>query len=140
MAVFLKNCAGEGASPNHKYYLVILLQFFYQGNEIAVSAYDNESVDMVACKGHFQRIQCQSNIRSIFISTGCQVSLDHLYRVLRHRPAEIFISFPVAVGNLGDNLPFFFDCLQYGADIKVSPERLFDTDGDIVKINKNRYL
>ena len=65
-------------------FFVVLLQFFDEGNKVAVTSDNYEGVDVISCESHLQRIEGQIDIGPILVATRRQISLDHLDRVLRH--------------------------------------------------------
>ena len=100
VAILLKDAAGEGPTPDHKDHLVILLEFFHQGDKVAITAHDHEGVDMASGEGHFQSIQGECDVRSVLVSARRQIPLDHVDGMLRHGTTVICRMFPVAIRNL----------------------------------------
>ena len=112
MTVSLKDPAGKSAATHDKHLLVVLLQLFHQGDEVAVATYYDKGIDVVSCKRHLEGIQRQVDIRSILVAARSYVPLDHMDGMLPHGTAVVAGTLPVSIRNLGDNLTTFLDCLQ----------------------------
>ncbi len=136
VAVLLEDDAGEGPPPDYQNRFVVLLEFFDKGYEVAVTAHNDESVDVVSRESHLQGIQRQGNIRPVFVSSRRQVSLDHLDCVLRHGPAKVFRPLPVPVRDLRNHLSPFLDGFQHGSNVEIAAQGLPDSDGYVVKVDK----
>src|SRR5215472_13547288 len=57
MTVLLQNDTCKRAPANDQNLLIVLFEFFHQGNEIAIPADNDEGINMVAGKRHFQGVQ-----------------------------------------------------------------------------------
>jgi hypothetical protein len=137
MAVLLQYRAGKGTATHNQYFFVVLFEFFYKGHEVAVAAHNNEGIDVIPRERHFQSIQSEVDVGSIFVAAWREVALDHLDGMLRHAAAVIAGALPVPISDLGDDFAAFLDCLQDRSDIEMAIQSTFDTDFDVVEINKN---
>src|SRR5579862_5854505 len=99
MAVLLENGTRKIAASDNENFLVVLFEFFDKGNEIAVAADNDEGIDMVAGESHLERVKRKVDVGAILVATRRQIPLHHLNSVLRHAPAVLAGTLPVAVGN-----------------------------------------
>src|SRR5262249_32749150 len=119
VAILLENAARKRASSDDEDLLVVLFEFFHQGNEIAVTADNPKRINMLPSKCHSQVVQSNITVLAVLIASRCQVALNHLTRMLGHAAAVFACAFPIAVGDLGNNFSALFDCLKNGPNIEV---------------------
>ena len=136
MAIALENAAGEGASAHNQDALVVLLELFDQRDEVAVSADDREGRNVMPREGHLQRVERQVDVGAVLVAARRDVPLHHLHGVLRHLTALVAGAVPVAVSDFGHHLAALLERLKHYGDVKLLPQRFFDTNLDVVKINE----
>jgi len=93
---------------------------------------------VISRKSHFQGIECKIDIGAVLVASRSQVALDHLDRVLRHAAAVLTCTLPITIGDLGDDFTPLFDGLEYCADIEVPIQCAFDSDLNVVEVDKYR--
>ena len=91
---------------------------------------------MVACKGHLQRVQRQIDVGAILVTAWRQVPLHHLNGVLGHAPAVFARSFPIPIRDFRDDFAALLDRLQHRTNIKMPIQRAFDSDFNVVEVDK----
>ncbi len=138
MTVFFKNGTCESSSPNDEDLLVILIEFFDQRDEVAVPTHNDKGIDMVSRERHFERVECEVDVRAILIATRRQVPLNHLDGVLGHTSAVLARALPIAVGDFCDDFAPLLDSLENSTDIEVPVQCAFDPNFDVVKVHKYR--
>ena len=137
MTVLLHRRARELAAADHDDLPAVLLELLDEGNEVAVTADDDERVDVVVREGHFERVKGHRDVGAVLVAAGRHVALHHADRVLCQQAAVIAHPLPVAVGDLGDNLATLLDGLEHEADVELTADRVSDTDLDIVEIDEH---
>ena len=138
VAVLLHHLARELAAADHEYLLVVLLQLLDQRDEIAVAADDDECVDVIVRKRHFERIERQVDVGAVLVASGREVPLHHADGVLRHQPAVIAGPLPVAIRDLGDDFTTLFNPVQNRRDVELRMQRGLHPDFDVVEIDEDR--
>jgi hypothetical protein len=68
VAVLLEDVAGEGLPTDHEDGLAEFPELVHEGDEVAVAADNGEGVDMVVGERHFERVQRQVDVGSIFVA------------------------------------------------------------------------
>ena len=139
-AVLLHHLAGEGAAADDEDLAVVLLEFLDERDEVAVAADDHEGVDVRVRERHLERVEREVDVGAVLVAAGRHHALHHADGVLRHGAAVIAGAFPVAVGDLGDDLAALLDRFEHGADIELEVEGGLDADLDVVEIDENGNL
>ena len=126
--------------PTTKICLSVLLEFFDEGDEIAVAADDHVGVDVPVGERHLEGIEREVDVRAVLVAARRQVALNQLGRVLRERPAVVPRARPVAVGDLGDDVSALFERFEDDADVELHAQRALDPDFNVVEVDENRDL
>ena len=140
VAIALHHQAGELPSADDEHLAVVLLELFDQRDEVAVAADDDEGVDVRVGEGHLERVEGQVDVGAVLVAAGGEVALHHADGMLREQPAVVAGAFPVAVGDLGNDLAAFLDGLEDEADVELSAEGGLDADLDVVEVDEDGNL
>ena len=140
MAVPLHHLARERASADDEDLLVVLFQFLDEGDEITVAADDDVGVDVGMGERHLEGVEREIDVRAVLVAARREIPLEQLRRVLRERPAVVAGARPVAVGDLGHDVPALPERFEDDADVELSIEGAFNADLDVVEIDENRDL
>src|SRR5262249_13193801 len=136
MTVLLENGARKIAPANYQDFLVVLLEFFNERDEIAIPSDDHESIDVIPRKCHLERVQSEIDVGAVLIASRRQIALYHLNRVLSHASAVFAGAFPIPIRDFCNDLAAFLDGFKDGPDIKMAIQGAFDPDLDVVKVDK----
>ena len=137
VAVALQDNAREGAAAHDEDLLVVLLQLLDQREEVAVAAHDHVCVDVRVRERHFEGVEGEVDVRSVFVAAGRQIALHQPDGVLREMPAVLARARPVGIGDLGDHLTPLLQGVEDSADVEILSERRFDADFDVVEVDED---
>src|SRR5450755_3305062 len=87
-------------------------------------------------EGHFERVQGEIDVASVFVAARRRQTLHHLYRVFGHGAGGAFLAAPVGISELGDQVAALLERIQWERYIEFPPERGFYADLDIVVIDE----
>ena len=130
----------KDSAADNEHFLVVLFELLDQSDEVAIAADNHECIDMISGERHLERIEREVDVGAVFVAAGREVALNHLDRVLRHAAAVFTGSFPVAVGDLGDDFAPFLDGFENGSNIEVPVQGALDADLDVIEVDKYRDL
>ena len=119
---------------------VVLLELLDQRDEVAVAADDDEGVDVSVGEGHLERVERQVDVGAVLVAPGRHHTLHHADGVLRHGAAVVAGAFPVAVGDLGDDLAALFDGFEHRADIEGLSSRVVLTPISMLSKSMNTAI
>ena len=108
VAVLLQDDARKIAPADDEDFFVVLFQFLDKRDEIAVTANNHKSIDVIPGKRHLERIERQIDIGAVLIAARRRVALHHLDGVFGELPRRTFLASPVGVGDFCDDLATFF--------------------------------
>ena len=137
VTVLLQDLAGERAAADDEHLLVVLFQLLDQADEIAVTADDDERIDVRVGERHLERVEREVDVRAVLVAAGREVALHHADGVLREHAAVAAGPLPVAVGGLGDDLAALLEGLEDEAGVEGGVERVLDADFDVVEVDEN---
>ena len=137
MAVALHHHARERSPADDEDLLVVLLQLLDEGDEIAVAADDDVGIDVGMGERHLERVEGEVDIGAVLVAAGREVPLEQLRGVLSQRTAVVTGARPVAVGDLGHDVPALPQRFENDADVELSIECAFDADLDVVEIDED---
>src|SRR5215467_2856621 len=138
VAVALQDHARKGAPADDEDFLVVLLEFLDERQEVAVAADDDVSVDVLVGERHFERVERHVDVGAVLVAARRQVALHEADGVLRQMPTVVAGARPVGVGDLADDLSALFDGLEHVADVELLTEGVFDSDLDVVEVDEYR--
>ena len=138
MAVALQDHARERAAADHEDFLVVLLEFLDEREEIAVAAHDDVGVDVLVRERHLERVEREVDVGAVLVAARRHVALDEADGVLRERAAVLAGARPVGVRDFGDDLAAFLDGVEHGADVELLTEGGLHADFDVVEVDEDR--
>ena len=137
VAIALHRRAGELAAAHHQHLAAVLLQLLDQRDEVAVTADDDEDIDVVVGEAHLQGVERHGDVGAVLVAAGGEVALHHADRVLGEQTTVVASSLPIAVGDLGDDFAPFLDGLEDEADIEIATDGGLDADLDVVEVDED---
>ena len=140
VAVLLEDRGGEGLAAHHVNGLAVFLELVDQRDEVAIAADDGKRIHMGVREGHFQGVEREVDIRAVLVTAGRRHTLHHLHGVFGHLPRGAFLASPVGVGELGDQVSAFFQCVQREGHVKLTAQGGLEPDLDVVVIDEHRDI
>ena len=137
MAVPLQDDAREGPASDHEHLLVVLLQFFDEGEEVAVAAHDNVGIDVGMGECHLERIERQVDVSPVLVPARRQIALHEADGMLGESAAVLTCASPVGVGDLGDDLAALLERFEDDSDVEMFAEGGLDANLDVVEIDED---
>ncbi len=140
VAILLENRRGKRLAADHEHRLAVFLELVHQRDEVAIAADDGEGVHMRVREGHLQSVEREVNVGSVLIAARRGNSLDHLHGVFGHLPGSAILAPPVGISEFGDDVAALLERIQRERDVKFPPQRGFQSNLDVVVIDKHRDI